>query len=241
MSECSQCDEILCMGCVRILDRKLELVPWLAKELQINITRQAKQAPPFREGSKSSETPLMFDDNASEAFWVLQQVLVTWGADLVVKIAQRPDQPGLGGLAAWMRHNRFWLAKLPGNRQMLDEITEAVELGIRAIDQRVRKIYLADCGCGRKIVAEPDADSHTCECGVISMVQPLRKANQEQGRTVYVTASEAARYLGEVYGVKVSRKTITMWYRRGKLLRFGSYYRVGDILDRAKEQAAKCR
>lgn len=236
-STCSQCDGMLCMQCVKILDAKLELIPWLAKQLQINITRQAKQAPPFREGGKSSETPLAFDDNASEAYWVLQQTLVTWGADLAVKIAQRPAQPGLGGLAAWMRYNRFWLAKFPEHRQMLDEIGDAVELGMRAIDQRVRKIYLADCGCGRKIVADPHADSHTCECGVISMVQPLRKANQEQGRSVYVTASEAARYLGEVYRVKVSRKTITMWYRRGKLKRYGSYYRVGEILNVAKDMA----
>ena len=222
---------------MRLLRTKLQRAAWMARQLELAITRQTKMGGE-RVGGKSNETPVPFDDRASEAAWVLRNVLVNHAGPVAVRLGeyldlslQTPD------LALWL-HARVTSVE---DTDFIDELMSALDLGTQAIDQPVARIYLGDCACGARLYGDPESEAVPCEaCERTHDGRARRRANNLRGRNLPVTANDAARYLGEVDGVAVTAKRIRVWASRKKLEHVGfspdgqRTYRLGDVVDLAR-------
>lgn len=219
---------------LRLLRKRLETAAWLAPQLELNITRQVQSGNPYKDGGKSNETPLVFDDRASEAAWVLRQTLLAHASEMYEELAAGMSTVDLArGL-----HRNVVAIQDPN---ALDEITSAVDLGLKIVDRPVCRIYLGDCECGQRLYGDPEESEIECgRCGAKHEPQARREMNAIRGREIPVTATEAAKYLGEVCGVMMTASRIRLWAHRGKLTPIGvnqdakPVYRLGDVLDRAR-------
>ena len=226
---------------MRLLRTKLQRAAWLARQLELAITRQTKMGPE-RVGGRSTETPVPFDDRASEAAWVLRNVLVNHAGPVAVKLGEHLDLSlQTPDLAMWL-HARVTHVE---DHDLIDELLDALDLGTKAIDQPTVRIYLGDCECGARIYGDPENEAVPCEvCERTHDGRARRRANNLRGRDLPVTANDAARYLGEVDGVAVSAKRIRVWASRGKLEHVGfspdgqRTYRLGDVVDLVRQSVS---
>lgn len=235
---------------VRRVYGELGTVWWLEMQLELVITRQTKSSGPSEGIGKSNSTPLFWNEQAAEAEWILRSTLQAWvnefacdcevpyNSCLSVDLMMDRHQP-IANLASFLIHN---IAKLPD--EAVDEILAAIDLCRRAIDTPEVYIYLGDCGCGNKMYGDPSKDSLECaRCLEEHHPGMMRLENQRKGRELIVTAADAARYLGDVYGIQINRHRINVWASRGKL----EYhqideetqgFRLGDIIDLAKKMSS---
>lgn len=229
---------------IRSLKKSLQAAQWISKELEVQITRQSQTGSPYRDGGKSNETPLVFDDKASEASWILRNTLRAWSSEVscICVVPMRPctEQMPTGTtehVAQWLESR---VLRLQPYRDAYEEISEAVDQALEAIDRPVSKIYLGECSCGQRLYGDPMADRIECwACGYTYEPKVLRAANIERGRDLMVTAKEAQRYIGTIYGIALTARRIRAW-GRGKIERHGedsvtgeTLYRLGDIVDTA--------
>ena len=218
---------------LRLLRKRLETAAWLAGQLELTITRQSQTGNPYKDGGKSNETPLMFDDRASEAAWVLRQTLSAHAVEI--------SALEVGASTADIARRLHELVVHITDPNALEEITSAVDLGLVAIDQPPCRIYLGDCECGSRLYGDPEQQQIECgRCGETHDPKQRRALNAVRGREIPVTATEAAKYLGEVCGVMITASRIRVWAHRGKLNPVGAnqdakpVYRLGDVLDLAR-------
>lgn len=223
---CSVLGQSVCMPCVGTLRTRCRAAAWLIGQLELEVTRQAQHGDPNREGGKSNETPLIFDDRASEAAWIMRSTIEAWAPD-----------PGLGDTkrrALWLADNLYRYITSGDIAQVYREITEACRVGMQVIDKPIR-LYLGDCpDCGRQNFGDPEEKHTACRaCGRVMLTVELRADTRIRAREMWLTAAEAQRVLGEVYGVMITRKRITMWAQRGRIKAVEGRYLVADILDLA--------
>lgn len=226
---CKHCaapaEHTLCFQCQGRLMDALKTLAWLYVQLQTDLTRTSRKGTSDR--SPRTETPLMFDDQASECADLVRDTLSPWANDL----GGSPFSSVVSTIA-WMLGKVFELAKLPDAELLLDELAHCTERAYRIVDRHPGRTYLTDCGCGRRVYAGADVELVACACGQSFDVAAHKQAFAEQARDVLVTAKEAARTLGEVYGRQLSADTIYKWVQRGKLQPAAEgMYRLGDILD----------
>lgn len=230
----------------RLLLDALEKAQWLAGQLQLVITRQTKSSGPSEGIGKSNDTPLFWNENASEAYWILRATLQAWVHEVACECKPPWDECSLfhpmsesaGVLAMWLadRVMRF------ESDDALEEIEAAVAQAFEAIDSPPVRIYLGDCDCGKKLYGDPTKDEMECKaCGQVFNPSALQASNRQRGREMVVTAAEAVRYVGEVYGMQLTRHRIHMWCRRGKLDKYPTTkgdlgFRLGDIIDMARQK-----
>lgn len=238
ITTCRQCaaderpDSRLCFDCVKLLRRMLANAAWLARQIEIDLVRLSQAGDPYRDGGRSSETLLPFDDAASEAAWILRNTITPWADDLTRLGIPFFQAETTENLANWMSDYVIELAKLPGSKSLVSELDSAMSLVVKIVDRGPARIYLADCQCGRSLHGTTDDVAVQCKsCGATLDVAQARDTNRNAGRDLLVTASEAHRWLGEVYGKQVTARRIRVWAHRGKLMKHGDRYRVGDILE----------
>jgi len=226
---------------LRELRQKLLTAVWVAGQLELSITRQAQSSDPYRDGGKATETPLVFDDSASEAKWVLRQTLSVYVADVRAcrceppGICVIPPLPPADDIPALAHYLTYYIARI-ANDQAFDEISSAVDQAVDAIDRPPTRIYLGECDCGNRLYGDPEAYQIVCGCcASVHNPKARQDENRSRARNLYVTASEAEKYLGDVCGLRITSQRISMWAKRGKLSRRQSHgvylYRLGDVLD----------
>ncbi|USC17017.1 hypothetical protein [Rhodococcus sp. 11-3] len=231
--------ESLCRVCVARLDEWLERAGWLEGQLELNVTRQSQSGSRYREGGRSTEKPLVFDDKASEAAWVLEHTLTGLARRCVDTWGMCPSDPRR--LVPWLRSRLFEVARLDDIGDVMGELQSAVDLGLATIERPEPRVYIGDCRCGRPVYGQ-GGDEAECRCGEIFRVAESRVANREAGADLLLTAREAALYAGELHGVQITAKRIRVWASRGKIQGRGqdrqgeNVYRLGEILRVAAEK-----
>lgn len=227
----------------------LQKAEWIAEELQLVITRQTKSSGPSEGIGKSNDTPLFWNEGASEAYWILRETLWSWSHEVSCECQvpwlpcyfssdTKPYGKTAGSIAAWLgeRVMRF------ESDDALEEIEAAVAQALEAVDSPPVRIYLGDCDCGKKLYGDPTQDEMECKsCAAVHNPGLLRAENKRKGRELIVTAAEAARYVGDVYGIQLTRNLINKWSSRGKLLKYPTTkgdlgFRLGDIIDLARQK-----
>lgn len=241
MHRCEWCgvptESALCRPCLVAIGRQLGTCSWLAGQLDLNVTRQSQSGSRFRDGGRSTEKPLVFDDGASEGAWVLRNTLETWAVCVRDAIRASPADPSTRGLTKWLRWQLGAIAGLSGAADLLGELNSVVSYAFMLIDIKSERLYLGDCTCGVAIYGASEHDEvHCWKCRQVYRTEEWRKANAEAGRELLVSIPEAARYLGEVYGIQATAQRIRRW----KPVPVGAddggvpVYRLGDLLDLAR-------
>jgi hypothetical protein len=230
----------------RLLLDALEKAQWIAGQLQLVITRQTKSSGPSEGIGKSNDTPLFWNEAASEAYWILRATLQAWVQEVACD-CKTPLEPcplfypisdNARVLAVWLSYRVMQLE----SDDALEEIEAAVAQALEAVDSPPTRIYLGDCPCGKKLYGDPTKDEMECKgCGTVYNPSLLRANNRLRGNDLVVTAAEAVRYVGDVYGMQLTRHRIHMWCRRGKLPKYPTTkgdlgFRLGDIIELARQK-----
>lgn len=218
----------LCGMCVRSLWLMLSSCAELARELDIAITRQSKTGAP-QPGGGNGETPLVFDETASNALRALTLTLRIYGAQ---RCLQRRE---------YAVEDAVRIAEYDDAATAYSDIQQALGVCNHAIDRRVR-IYLGVCSlCSRELFQTDDADTVECSCGGTYSVPQRRHENLCRSGDLMVTDHQAVEYLGEVFGIRIRVTRIRNWGARQQVPRTldsvsGKHmYRMKDILNMIRD------
>ncbi|WP_238815621.1 hypothetical protein [Nocardia brasiliensis] len=236
-------------------------MPWLAHQLQITLTRRDKLGGPYRDGGRTSERPLAYNAEASDAAWVLRDTLRVWTEELSTHIGIAfapvwthhraefigPLRPGEKRLptsyrptavdyAGWLAHHIARLQQLPDAARLQDEIAYACRAAAFTVDRREGAVFAGPCPCGvGGLFGRRDSDRLHCRsCGA----KVARRENDvrvyEQLGQRFLPASDMVIAVQAALGVAVSRKRIhDLSYRRHNPVR-----RVTDTTGRKLYSAA---
>lgn len=136
----------------------------------------------------------------------------------------------------------------PAVSELVDEITYAVSLARRDVDRPADRIYLGQCmvetpdpdgrqvTCLAEIWARPSAAEVRCTvCMTEHPVAERRAWLLTKAADMIVTVKEAASYLGEVGGIKVTESSIRGYLHRHRLAYRAPVescrFRLGDLLE----------
>lgn len=227
----------LCSMCGSDLSRDLKDAVDLAGELETTICRQDRIGG-GNEGRRSAERPLPWKEPASEASYILVNVLTTWARDLAETRQITLDVVGIAGVAQWLHDRVDWLRQHQAAEELFGEILDAVRQARRAVDRPAVLPYVGRClECQAHMYARMDKPSVTCkECSHVHDTEKLREALFDAIAAKNLTLSELSRYLPSWLGKPLPIATLKSWVHRRKLYRSGrdlngvDTYRVQDVM-----------
>lgn len=240
--------QFVCVTCVQLLKQDLGEVPSMLAELDVTITRQDVISRPGTIG-KSADTALPFKWGASDALWVLGNVVTTWARMLVEHSGFRPpsDSSQVGAAKFLLTYVQS-LAMHPAAGEAVDELESAVKNAQRAVDHPVdSRAYLGKCGhiagesgCKGRVYALPKQDEGSCErCGTEHGVRERRAMMMRSMANRELTTQEISTLLAGL-GIELSVEKIQKRIQdvgrvgrikaRGKDVHGRRFYRVGDVL-----------
>lgn len=225
--------EQICGACAAELQRALQAVPGLARELDVTLARLGSRAGPGRPATP----PLPYHPGASEAADVLRSALVGWVREL-----RRPDEPWPAdtpaSMAAWLSERHSRLTGHAAAEEAHGEITAAVRAAQRAIDRPPGRVYAGPCTqCSMPLYAKPAATAVACRsCGTGHSVEERREWMLEALRDHLAPAHQVAHILAQLVA-PVRADRVRQWAARGRILPHGRdaagrpLYRIGDALE----------
>ncbi|TKG58878.1 hypothetical protein [Prauserella endophytica] len=236
--------QFVCVNCVHLLKQDLDAATWLLTDLDTTISRQDAIVPPGARG-RSAETALPFKWAASEALWVLGNVVTTWARLIVESSGYRPadDHTALGAVR-FLRAHADVLCLRDDAGDAIAELEAAVKDALRAVDHPTDvRIYLGKCGditgqrgCPGRVYALPAKEHGQCErCGEQHLTRERRALMLRAMANQHLTAQEISTMLAAV-GVQVSVDQIQNGGRKRRFTAVGKdphgkrSYRVGDVL-----------
>lgn len=142
----------LCRTHTTALTADLRTIRGLLPELEVTITRQDKLLH-FNDRKSSAETPLNWNENASQVRWELEATVNAWCLD-VSRLGEderdplQPIQPGdVPALADWLVRNIATLRTHAEAGKAADELGNAIRRVTRAIDHPAirARFYVGPC------------------------------------------------------------------------------------------------
>lgn len=220
-----------------------------ADDLDLALSRQVRFAD-RADGSRSTSTPVVFNERASDVGLHLQAILTGWTRVLAEDGNDWPTHT-LQAMAEWLHTHVHHLARHEAAGDAYDELTTAVAQVRSAIDRPPELVYAGPClvvydqgECRADVYARPGRPYAVCQrCGASHDVAERREQLAEAMEEEQVTASRAVIYL-RMLGFTVTASAIRGYAhydgkrpeheRRlqavGHSVR-GAVYRLGDILD----------
>lgn len=176
-----------------------------------------------------SETPLAFNERASDIKSALCNTVVGWtklfaedNPHLLFDVATIEEA------ARWMAGFPNLLAGHPAAVEMHDELRVRVKDARRCIDRPADRVYVGKCGghnaeknktCTAKLFAIAGHIEVTCrECATSFCVGDRQRDLLMKLRSQVVTAREAEKALKPFFGRQVNVKTLRTWINRGVLM-----------------------
>jgi hypothetical protein len=166
-------DAFLCWECSKRLRKTLESVPWLDENLEVTVSRQDQLGKVDTVKAKASETPLVFNDGASEFRRGLRDTVTRWVRDLCESRGVQfkhidcdcthperfvgPLRPGerrerchlrpitTSDLSRWLAHNVVAIMHSEDAQLCYGEITLHVEKAVEWINRPEPPVYRGPC------------------------------------------------------------------------------------------------
>ena len=233
-------DTFTCSDCAAWYHYHLVHLPDLARDLDIEITRQGRKGGSGGDGGRSRnfDRPLEFNQAASDALGQLRVVLVS--TCLTLALGQRLPADTIDAMVEWLIVNEGAVQLRPEAGDMMNGLDAAFKHGRRVIDNPPERVYLGNCGCGAELRADRGVGHVQCQgCGSTWMTQDVVDHRNQVARDQLLTIPEIAVLSG------VPRGTLHSWAKRsGRLAQSGTdreqqeLYRYGDVLD-MKEQTKR--
>ena len=221
-------DTFTCSDCAAWYHYHLMHLPDLARDLDIEITRQGRKGGSGGDGGRSRnfDRPLEFNQAASDALGQLRAVLVS--TCLTLALGQRLPADTINAMVEWLIANEAAVQLRPEAGDMMNGLDAAFKHGRKVIDNPPERIYLGNCGCGAELRADRGVGHVQCQCGATWMTQDVVDHRNMVARSHLMTLPEI------VTMAVVSKSTLYRWVtrleQRGQ--RDGmDVYRYGDVLD----------
>lgn len=258
MAECSSCsrpapDAVICPSCTGQAAALLRQVPWLVEQLTVTLTRQARMGD--RNGPRSTETPVYFDQRASVDLETFRLDLARWATAVAEHRGITVDADSTpAGLSRWLLRWNGAAAQHPDAGDYLTELTAMIRAAERTIDRAPDMRCLGPCdvdGCVAWLYVPVHADIAYCpspDCDAQYRVEDRRAWLLEQTVDRLMTAAEIAQDLPWIAGTKIDRKLINKWSSRDKITRYDPHptdkrhaprFRVGEVIDRIRADATE--
>lgn len=166
-------DAFLCWEDTKRLKSTLESVPWLDENLEVTVLRQDQLGKADTVKAKGTETPLVFNDGASEFRRGLRDTLTSWVRELCdsrgvtfkhidcdcthpatfvgpLRPGERRERCHLrpittSDLAAWLAHNVVAIMHSEDVQHRYQEITVLVEKAVEWINRPEPPVYRGPC------------------------------------------------------------------------------------------------
>jgi hypothetical protein len=256
MAECSSCsrpapDATICPSCTGQAAAYLRQVPWLCEQLDITLTRQARMGD--RNGPRSTETPVYFDQRASVDLETFRLDLARWATTVAEHRGISIDADNTpAGLSRWLLRWNGAAAQHPDAGDYLAELAAMIRAAERTIDRAPDMRCLGPCdvdGCVAWLYVPVHADIAYCpspDCDAQYRVEDRRAWLLEQTVDRLMTAAEIARDLPWIAGITIDRKRINRWSSDGRIARHAPHphdarkaatFRVGEVIDLARAEA----
>ena len=222
----------LCTGCVTKLHTTVLQVPRLLVELDVTITKQARQSVA---GGASNERPLVLNLAASEA---AGQVRMWLRAVAHLSAGEREPVPvGARELAAWTARRLSVAARRPEIGEYCEGLLRAVVVGMRCIDRAPERRVVGVCECGMPLADSRSDGLITCRtCGREYEIAEWVAYRDSKVLDLVATPTEICAYFAKAFEVKLTDNEIRRWKRNGHLHPVEETptrrkYRVGDVVD----------
>lgn len=230
MHACTVCgspaaDAFLCNNCLGVLAAELRQIPWLVKQLDITLTRQARVGE--RSGPRSSETPLPYHVNASIDLETLRDGLGMWATAVAEQRGIEVDEERRAEpLARWLLRWQGAVAQHPDAGELHGDILAMTKSARRTIDLAPDRRFLGpcdDCGEDLYVWARPGHLPNLVHCGndecdFSAPVESRRVWLLEQAYDRLLTAAEMSRAIRELVpgqSKPISANLISQWASRG--------------------------
>lgn len=209
----------MCGGCVARAELRIMDTPALLRDLDVTITKQAKQAAP---GPGGGSDRMVLNLAASEAGTELR---AAWRV-----FAGKHDptvREVLAGLHASVRH--------PDTPARVTRLEDAFKAADRARDSAPERRVIGTCPCGRPLATTRTAGTIECRhCGSRWDIAGTLEDRTERVKHREVSPAEAETYMRAAYRAKLPAETVRSWIKRGDLQRVWSdseRVRLGDVID----------
>lgn len=221
----------LCTGCVTKLHTTVLQVPRLLVELDVTITKQARQTTPGAGGS-GGERGLVLNLAASDA---ADKVRMWLRAVAHLTVANGEPVPvGMRDLAAWTARRLSAAARHPEIADYHSGLLGAVAEGGRCIDRAPERRVLGTCDCGGILSTTQDRDEVWCpDCKVPWEVADLLEMRAQMLDDKVVTAEGLSVIFRSVLHVSLTAATVRKWVERkqiGTVSEKPSTFRVSDAI-----------
>lgn len=230
----------LCTSHSAQLAEVLSGVPALVRDLEVTITRQNRTSSE-RHGSRSSTTPLPWNEHASIAAVTLAEALNS--ASIAVAEAEQHDGDRLtevgaydtANLARWLGRNSDTLRRLPEAGDLYARLCDAVTVARRATDRPPERVPYGRCGaedpetgveCPEYVYGRRGAPYVRCRCGATHEAAVRRDWMLSQCRNLDGTAPQLASWL-LMFDINATPDGVRSMARR-KRDRIPERGRVGD-------------
>ena len=252
----TQPETFVCKICVQQLSRDLGDVPALIDDLHITLTRQDVLG--GSSGRRAAETSLPWKDTASEALWVLTNVVMSWTREIQdPDTIPFPDAPIAG--ARWLLSNVRHAAGHKDAGQLVDEIASAVARAYEVIDRPPALLLAGQCGndgCEEYLYAKPEAKTTKCRaCETVHEVEERRQWLVAYASEMQLPAALCLSWVRLLMGKTIPRGTWDRWVHYGRQPQAGRrglhvaavdhsgnpLYRFGDVRDLAADWVARPR
>lgn len=209
----------MCAGCVARAELRIMDTPELLRDLDVTITKQAKQAAP---GPGGGSDRMVLNLAASEAGTELRAAWRVFAGKHNPTVREVLD-----GLHATVRH--------PDTPARVTRLEDAFRAADRARDSAPERRVIGTCPCGRPLATTRTAGTIECRhCGSRWDIAGTLEDRTERVKHREVSPAEAETYMRAAYRAKLPAETVRSWIKRGDLRRVWSdseRVRLGDVID----------
>lgn len=224
----------ICEGCFVELSDLIERLPWALSHLRNAATNQVRFT--TGGGSRSTETPLMFNPKASLELSALEATIAMWQARLADHMCTPVRFPNATQAAHWMFDHLSEAHTFIDAGKMLDSFEFSRKSIEKTLNRPPERTYLGDCTtndeghvCPGRMYSFPEEPEARCDlAGHTSDAAELRLKLLRGLDDRVLTASEIARmatYMGLTIDRTQVRKRINQWHSRKRII---AHDHVGD-------------
>lgn len=203
-----------CSACVATLHAKVLEVPRLLHELDVTITKQARQTPGA--GGSCNERPLVLNLAASSAAEEVRVCLRTIAHLGAVEGERIPV--AARDLAPWAARHLVHAVRRPEIADAHADLLAALDQGWRSVDRAPERRVVGSCDCGGVLATARTAGEVRCpSCGVLWEVEEREQERNEKLLGLTVCTSDLVVLFRTVLGQRITAATVRKWVQRRQL------------------------
>lgn len=250
----------LCRWCADELHSALGYVPWLVRQLRVNVTRAARYSDANGANDPTAVHALPYDPGAVEVRDALVTAVATWVRDVEDFTGHACEADTAEVAVIWLQARVPNLRTHPAAGELHTDLLSVIRRAYRVIDRPQGSVFVGPCGaetehgtCEQDLYARADPSGRArldprqatvrCRCGAEWDAEKRRDWLLAELRHTLATAHEIASAAGALAGFTLNVKTIRTWASRGQIPSHyppgggAARHPIGEVVDQAMTRA----